>query len=440
MAGRATEPGGRRRGVLRAHRVARDADGAGVARARRERRRGHPPRGCGRDDRAGRRPERADRPPASVRRPEPPSAHRGRGRALTPSPEAVEPDASEPATTEPDTASTDTRATAGTSETATPGTPAPEKTAQKTTPGKTAPETSTSETAPARTADAEAVTTRTRTTNGTLLTGDPPTGRGATGTGTASSAPRGSDPTGPLLDGHDLRRLGVLGLVVVVIGALVGFGVSFLFPAQYVGRATVLYVITQEDPTGFLREDRNLTTQQLLMQSNAVTAPVAAQYGLTSVDLQEKMTVTLAEGSELITVDVRDPSQELATRIASDVTTQYLQISAATQPMADQAKFLQDQLNTVTNQVNALQTSNTPAALAQLPAAAQRQSQLAQQLDQLNLAQVARPTARLVVPAFPVGQVSPRPWFGAATGAVVGLVVALVTVAVVARRWHRSRA
>jgi capsular polysaccharide biosynthesis protein len=225
----------------------------------------------------------------------------------------------------------------------------------------------------------------------------------------------------------------------VVVGALVGFGVSFLWPAQYVGRATVLYVITQEDPTGFLREDRNLTTQQLLMQSNAVTGPVAGQYGLTAEDLQEKMTVSLADGSELLTVDVRDPSQDLATRMAAAVTNQYLQVSAATQPMADQAKFLQDQLNTVTAQVNNLTTANTPASLAQLPSVAQRQTQLAQQLDQLNLAQVARPTARLVVPAFPAGQISPRPGFGAATGAVAGLAVAIVAIAVLARRWHRAR-
>ena len=279
---------------------------------------------------------------------------------------------------------------------------------------------------------------------GTLWTGPIGNGlaQGAESAPTADAPVASEEPedTGALLHGRDLRRLGGLGLVLVIVGALVGFGASFLWPAQYVGRATVLYVITQEDPTGFLREDRNLITQQLLMQSNAVTAPVAAQFGLTAEDLVDKMTVTLPEGSELITVDVRDPSQDLATRMAAAVSTQYLQISVATQPMADQARFLQDQLNTVTVQVDGLLTANTPAALAQLPAASQRQSQLSQQLDQLNLAQVARPTARLVVPAYPVGQVTPRPWFGAATGAVVGLVVAVITVAVVARRWHRSRA
>ncbi|GLZ48230.1 hypothetical protein Acsp06_44150 [Actinomycetospora sp. NBRC 106375] len=282
---------------------------------------------------------------------------------------------------------------------------------------------------------------------GSLLTGSPPgpagTGAGSGGTdGVGSrdgaSARRATDAPDGVLHGSDVRRLGVIGLVIVVLGALVGFGASFLWPAQYVGRATVLYVISQDQPTGFLREDRNLTTQQLLMSSNAVTAPVAGQFGLSAEDLQRKMTVTLADGSELLTVDVRDPSQDLAVRIAAAVSTQYLQVSAASQPVADQARFLQDQLNVVAGQINALQTANTPASLAQLPAVSLRQSQLAQQLDQVNLVQIAQPTARLVVPAFPVGQVSPRPWFGAATGAVAGLIVAIVTVAVLARRRHRA--
>ncbi|MHC1559587.1 YveK family protein [Actinomycetospora sp. C-140] len=284
---------------------------------------------------------------------------------------------------------------------------------------------------------------------GSLLTGSPPgpAGSGApggsggadgVGSRDGAAATRAGDAPDGVLRGRDVRRLGVIGLVIVVLGALVGFGASFLWPAQYLGRATVLYVISQDQPTGFLREDRNLTTQQLLMSSNAVTAPVAGQFGLTAEDLQRKMTVTLADGSELLTVDVRDPSQDLAVRIAAAVSTQYLQVSAASQPVADQARFLQDQLNVVAGQINALQTANTPASLAQLPAVSLRQSQLAQQLDQVNLVQIAQPTARLVVPAFPVGQVSPRPWFGAATGAVAGLIVAIVTVAVLARRRHRA--
>ena len=42
-----------------------------------------------------------------------------------------------------------------------------------------------------------------------------------------------------------------------------------------------------------------------------------------------------------------------------------------------------------------------------------------------------------MVPAYAGGAVSPRPGFGAATGAVTGLLVGLVTVAVLAWRWQR---
>ena len=68
---------------------------------------------------------------------------------------------------------------------------------------------------------------------------------------------------------------------------------------------------------------------------------------------------------------------------------------------------------------------------------ADRAGSLSSQLDTLMLAQVAQPQAQIVVPAYAGGAVSPRPGFGAATGAVSGLLVALVTVAILARRWQR---
>jgi hypothetical protein len=241
----------------------------------------------------------------------------------------------------------------------------------------------------------------------------------------------------PGLPRRQVGRLAVIGALIVLLGAVVGFGASLLWPTQYAGRASVLYIISQEQPTGFLREDRNLTTQVLLAESNAVLGPVSAQYGLTPAELTQKLTVTVPDGSELLNCEVRDPSPDLAVRLADSMSRQYLQISASSQPSSDQMRYLQGQLTAAQNQMQQLRVDGSAPALAQLPAVADRAGSLGSQLDTLMLAQVAQPQAQIVVPAYPGGAVSPRPGFGAATGAVSGLLVALVTVAILARRWQR---
>lgn len=224
---------------------------------------------------------------------------------------------------------------------------------------------------------------------------------------------------------------------MVLLGALAGFGASLLWPTEYAGRASVLFIISQEQPTGFLREDRNLTTQAMLAQSNAVLGPVAAQYGISPAGLAQKLTVTVPDGSELLNFETHDPSPDLAVRLADSVTKQYLQVSSSSQPSSDQMRYLQGQLTTAQNLMQQLRVDGSAPALAQLPAVADRAGSLSSQLDTLMLAQVAQPQAQIVVPAYAGGAVSPRPGFGAATGAVTGLLVGLVTVAVLAWRWQR---
>ncbi|MCD2195821.1 hypothetical protein LQ327_20830 [Actinomycetospora endophytica] len=279
--------------------------------------------------------------------------------------------------------------------------------------------------------------------------GAPPAPRGPAerrgngdGSTAADSAPE-SEPGPPdgtahtALGRREIRRLTVIGVLLVLLGGAVGFGASLLWPTEYAGKTSVLYIISQEQPTGFLREDRNLTTQAMLAQSNAVLGPVAAQYGLTAAQLGQKLTVTVPDGSELLNFQVRDPSPDLAVRLADSVTKQYLQISASSQPSSDQMRYLQGQLTAAQNQMQQLRVDGSAPALAQLPAVADRAGSLGSQLDTLMLAQVAQPQAQVVAPAYLDGAVSPRPGFGAATGAVCGLLVALVTVVVLARRWQR---
>ncbi len=223
------------------------------------------------------------------------------------------------------------------------------------------------------------------------------------GAGSAATAPEPTTaPDGPFpttgLNRRDLKRLGVIGAVIVLLGAVVGLGASLLWPAEYAGRASVLYIISQEQPTGFLREDRNLTTQSMLAESNAVLGPVSAQYGLSPAGLAQKLTVTVPDGSELLEFEVHDPSPDLAVRLADSVTKQYLQVSGSSQPSSDQMRYLQGQITAAQNQMQQLRVDGSAPALAQLPAVADRAGSLSSQLDTLMLAQVAQPQAQIVVP------------------------------------------
>ncbi|MCD2195149.1 hypothetical protein LQ327_17415 [Actinomycetospora endophytica] len=218
------------------------------------------------------------------------------------------------------------------------------------------------------------------------------------------------------------------------MGAVIGFGASLLWPTEYAGRASVLYLITDQQPTGFLDEDQNLITQAALAQSNAVLGPVATRNGLTTTELAQKLTVTVPFGSEILNFEVHDPSQELAVRLADSVSRQYLAVSESPKPSSDQIRYLQGQLTAAQNQIQQLRVDGSAAALAQLPSAADRAGSLGSQLDTLMLSQVAQPQAQIVVPAYPGGAVSPHPVLGTIIGAASGLVIALAAVTILARR------
>src|ERR1700742_993456 len=62
--------------------------------------------------------------------------------------------------------------------------------------------------------------------------------------------------------------LSMLALAATIILLAVGLALAgaLMWPKTYAARAEVLFPITQEQPTGFLREDRSLTTQLVLLQ------------------------------------------------------------------------------------------------------------------------------------------------------------------------------
>ncbi len=256
------------------------------------------------------------------------------------------------------------------------------------------------------------------------------------------------------LTGGQVVRLALLAVVIVLFGGVAGFGGALLWPPVYAARAEILYPITEEQPTGFLREDRNLTTQLVLLQSRAVLGPVAAREGRSVAELEESLTVELLESSELIRIEVRDRSGEAARRLVEAIVQRYLDIYQVQHP-SQVRQYLERELEDVRNRAEATRgrllqlRAEAAAGLARdveistaeddLQPLIAREQEILRQLDQINIVSLAGPTAELLTPPYVLANpVSPRPQFAAATGALTALIIAAGVVALTARRWTRD--
>lgn len=239
-----------------------------------------------------------------------------------------------------------------------------------------------------------------------------------------------------------------LAVTIILLAAGVALAGALMWPKTYAARAEVLYPITQEQPTGNLREDRSLTTQLVLLRGRAVLGPVAAQQGRSVEDLQQHVNVAVLDSSEIIQVEVTDRAPQRALQTAQAVVDGYLDLNGSGSPALRQR--LEADLvstNTALSDAQARLAAQqglvaagtaTPETTAPLQSAVQAQQsraqQLQSQLDAVNLA----PVARLLTPPYAAGTVSPRPVFAAVAGGLVGLVLAAMVVAVLSRNWSRS--
>ncbi|MGH3927799.1 MAG: hypothetical protein ACRDTT_33865, partial [Pseudonocardiaceae bacterium] len=179
--------------------------------------------------------------------------------------------------------------------------------------------------------------------------------------------------------------------------------------------------------------------------------PIAEQQQRSVEDLREHLTVTVLQSSEIIELAVTDRSPERALQTVQAIVDNYLglgqypglgqagqptlrqrlatELVAVNTAVADAQVRLSAQEQLVTA---GTETADTVVPLqSALQAQQARQRQLQAQLDTINLA----PVAQLLTPPYPADVVTPKPMFAAAVGALAGVLLAAVVVAVVAR--HR---
>lgn len=238
--------------------------------------------------------------------------------------------------------------------------------------------------------------------------------------------------------------LTVLALALVALGAGAGNAVADRMPNLYAAHADVLYPLVQEQPTGFLRQDRNLSTQEVLLASRTVLEPVSTQFGIPVEDLAERLETEVVDESEVIRVEFRDPSRAQARKVLVAIVTRYLEVSNNPQRTALRA-YLDAQLADVQARLVTARAAAegetlglTQAAQAEIDALVQREATLQSQIDEDQLAAIAGPVPQITVPPYVEhDRVSPQPLLTVGGGALAGLVVAVIAVAVLARRLTR---
>lgn len=267
--------------------------------------------------------------------------------------------------------------------------------------------------------------------------------------------PIGSAPE-PASPSHmSSRRLAVLAAIIVLVGALAGVAAGVLMPKTYAARAELLYPITEELPTGFLREDRNLTTQLVVLRSRAVLGPVAAAEDVPLEQLESSVDISLLDSSEVIRIEVRDDSADVAKSLVDRIADTYLDM-VTTDPDSSALKYVQSELvATETELAGARQSLNR---LLELEAAGteglsdqidevsteitdlrSRVQALRSERDEIQIIERSDPAAELITQPYVVrAPISPGPAILGAAGAMTGIVVAACVAAFVLRRRFRT--
>jgi capsular polysaccharide biosynthesis protein len=228
------------------------------------------------------------------------------------------------------------------------------------------------------------------------------------------------------LSGGQRSQLVFLTVALLVVGAVLGYAASLLLPTQYAARTTIQYNIAGENTGDFLKTDRNLTTQTVLLTSRNVLGPVADANGIAVDSLTRQVSASILNASDIIQLQVKNSSPDTAVTLANAIAKQYLTVANSSGPQG----YLQSQLDGVKKQ------QASPGTAAETTALATRAATLQAQLDQMNLTQNQ---SSVLVPAYAVTDpVSPNKSLAAVTGGVCGLIIALMTVVTLSRRWTRN--
>lgn len=246
--------------------------------------------------------------------------------------------------------------------------------------------------------------------------------------------------------GRILRRRWRLLAVLTVVGALVGYGSSLLFPPQYTTSASVLL------PGAW--QERELLTQTEIATSSVVIDRAAAALGWSGVggnELRDKVSAAASDGNIIKisgTADTPERAQQLSDQVARQFVTFAARISGdSTDPEAAQPEALRQLVAQASRRITDLADTAAPGQsvenvqtrteLVKLRTALQ---DAVKKLDQVDPA--ATKAVNLVVmgpAARPTGEAPPTKTQLVAGGAALALLLGVIGHLTAARMSRRLR-
>ena len=232
-------------------------------------------------------------------------------------------------------------------------------------------------------------------------------------------------------------------LLIVIIGAEAGYLVSNLADKEYGARTEVYYQLTENNSTGFLRQDRALSTQLVKIKSREVLAPVAEANHRTVDQLAAKVHASVLQDSEVLRIEVDDASRDRAQSLTGAVTAAYLKVA---QTERDTASSTIDALNQQLNGYNAqiadlnsklasASSSGTTAINNQLQNVYDLRSSTQSRIDELTVEKARQPQVnQLTQPYLLDDPVSPKPMKTAIAGGLAGFALVAAAATFLIRR------
>jgi uncharacterized protein involved in exopolysaccharide biosynthesis len=282
------------------------------------------------------------------------------------------------------------------------------------------------------------------------------TGEVATGPEVTGAAPpqRSEDLLGgPLAEGADSTRmrLVLIAVTIILLGTAAGLAGALILPKTYGARAEVLYSISQDQGGDPLKQDRQLSTQLVLLKSPRLLGDIARKQGRLVKDLDKDVSVKVLDNSNVIQVEADGSSKLVALQTLQAVMDGYLALASqptgATRYLETQLADAQantQQLQTRVNQLTSAVVAGTATQVAlndartQLTAALDQEKAIQNQINQAKLRGEGGPPVQLLTPPYSLPDVVfPQPLIAAGTGALVGVLVAGAVVALGVRRQTR---
>ncbi|WP_306320228.1 MULTISPECIES: Wzz/FepE/Etk N-terminal domain-containing protein [unclassified Streptomyces] len=246
--------------------------------------------------------------------------------------------------------------------------------------------------------------------------------------------------------GRMLRRRWRLLATLTVVGALVGYGMSMVFPPRYTASASVLL------PGQW--EEREMLTQVDIATSSSVTDRAAAKLGWNGVDgseLRKRVSAKAADGN-VITISgaAENPkrAQQLTNRVAKELVSFSARIAGgATDPAAAAGpealrKKVQDTNRRITELAGAADPGRTVESVQARTALEKLRTSLEEAMKKLEETDPASDKAGMVLmdtAAKPTGQAPPTRLQLVVAGALLFFIVTVIAHLTAARMNRRLR-